>query len=153
MAAGTQDDPSFRHWLEFHEQHERLELGYRYVFEAYELEALVRCHDEHGFAIVKGVLPPADVAAFRDEIAEKGSMGPSIERYASQQKLLQNEKWMAVQRRLLDVAPEDEALGLTAHHSTVLIRADNSRGPAGLVGPLCTPFRTLGALSRPSITH
>jgi hypothetical protein len=32
-------------------------------------------------------------------------------------------------------------------------RADNSRGPGGPMGPLCTPLKTPGALSRPSITH
>ena len=35
----------------------------------------------------------------------------------------------------------------------VLIRADNSRGPGGPMGPLRTPLRTPGTLSRPSITH
>lgn len=123
MAAGTQHDPSFRRWLEFHERHERLELGYRYVFEADELEEMVRCHDEHGFAIVKGVLPPAEVAAFRAEIVEKAGTQPSVEWCVSQQQLLQNPRWMAVQRRLLDVALDDDALGLTAHHSAVLVRS------------------------------
>jgi hypothetical protein len=32
-------------------------------------------------------------------------------------------------------------------------RADNSRGPGGPMGPLCTPLRTPGTLSRPGITH
>ena len=32
-------------------------------------------------------------------------------------------------------------------------RADNSRGPGVPMGPLCTPLRTPGTLSRPSITH
>jgi hypothetical protein len=31
--------------------------------------------------------------------------------------------------------------------------ATNSGGPGGPTGPLCTPFRTPWALSRPSITH
>ena len=35
----------------------------------------------------------------------------------------------------------------------VVLRADNSRGPGGPLGPLCTLLRTPGTLSRPSITH
>jgi hypothetical protein len=35
----------------------------------------------------------------------------------------------------------------------VATRADNSRGPGGPMGPLRTPLRTSGTLSRPSITH
>ena len=35
----------------------------------------------------------------------------------------------------------------------VTVRAANSRGPRGPVGPLCTPFRTPGILSGPSIAH
>ena len=31
--------------------------------------------------------------------------------------------------------------------------ADNSRGPGGPMGPLCTPVRAPVVLSRPSITH
>jgi hypothetical protein len=32
-------------------------------------------------------------------------------------------------------------------------RADNARGPGGPMGPLCTPLRNPGSLSRPRITH
>jgi dipeptidyl aminopeptidase/acylaminoacyl peptidase len=35
----------------------------------------------------------------------------------------------------------------------VPLRADNSRGPGGPMGPLRTPLRTPGTLSRPSISH
>jgi hypothetical protein len=33
------------------------------------------------------------------------------------------------------------------------IRADNSRGPRGPAGPLCTPFRTPGTLSKLTKPH
>jgi hypothetical protein len=49
MAAGTEEDPSVRHWLEFHEQNERFDPGYRTSFSIDELDAAVRCHDDHGF--------------------------------------------------------------------------------------------------------
>ena len=34
------------------------DCGYRYRFDPHELEAIKRCHDNHGFAVVTGVLEP-----------------------------------------------------------------------------------------------
>ena len=120
---GTADDPSFRRWLAFHDRNKRLDLGYRYVFAPSELDEMVRCHDEHGFAIVQDVLSDSEVAAMRAEILEIGQAQPSVERYTTQQQLLRNPRWMAVQRRLLDIEDSDEALGMTCHHSAVLVRS------------------------------
>jgi hypothetical protein len=36
--AAAVEDPSVARWLTFHDSHERLELGYRYIFGADELE-------------------------------------------------------------------------------------------------------------------
>ena len=47
---------------------------------------------------------------------------PSIETIPAQQQLLENPVWMAIQRRLLDLAPEDSGEGLTCHHSACLVR-------------------------------
>ena len=43
---GTLQDPSVVEWLAFHETHERLDVGYRYVFEHSELDEIVRCHGD-----------------------------------------------------------------------------------------------------------
>ena len=47
------------------------------------------------------------------------------------------------------VALAKDAAAMTSDES----RADNSRGPGGPMGTLCTPLRTPRALSKPSITH
>ena len=52
MAAGTEDDPTVRAWMEFHDTHERFDPGYRTAFSMHELDAAIDCHDEHGFVSV-----------------------------------------------------------------------------------------------------
>jgi hypothetical protein len=43
--------------------------------------------------------------------------------------------------------------GKPNERTMVAVRADNSRGPGGPMGPLCTPLRNPGTLSRPGISH
>ena len=119
---GTVDDASFRRWLAFHDTHTRLDTGYEYVFTTEQLTEMVACHDAHGFAVVKDILTDEQVREMRAEIDEKGACQPSIERYVTQQRLLANPRWMAVSDALLDVGPGEEAMGLTCHHSAVLVR-------------------------------
>lgn len=85
-------------------------------------------------AVIENVLSPEQVAAFRTDItasvhppgelpeAARLALQPSIETIASQQRLLEHPRWMAVQRRLLDLAADDPGEGLTCHHSACLVR-------------------------------
>ena len=134
---GTVDDASFRRWLAFHDTHTRLDTGYEYVFTTDQLTEMVACHDAHGFAVVKDILTDEQVREMRAEIDEKGACQPSIERYVTQQRLLANPRWMAVSDALLDVGPGEEAMGLTCHHSAVLVR---ERGTPG--GDLAVAWHT-----------
>ena len=82
------------------------------------------------------MLTPEQVAAFRADIAThvhppvdaglpdaaRLSLQPSIETIAAQQQLLEHPTWMAIQRRLLDLEPDDPDEGLTCHHSACLVR-------------------------------
>ena len=61
--------------------------------------------------------------------------------------------WTADARAAMDNRGGGDARSPTAESPTATIRADNSGGPGGPLGPLCTPLRTPGALSRPSIAH
>jgi hypothetical protein len=75
---------------------------------AFRLQAIVHCHDAHGFAIVKDVLTPAEVTTFRADIAAaihpparypagpppatRLSLQPSVETVGAQQRLLANDR-------------------------------------------------------------
>jgi hypothetical protein len=65
----------------------------------------------------------------------------TIERLEAQFEAVMYEKDRAIER-------SEASIG-----RVVKFRADNSRGPGGPMGPLCTPLKTPRALSRPSITH
>ncbi|RAV11112.1 phytanoyl-CoA dioxygenase family protein [Paenibacillus contaminans] len=50
--------------------YEKRLLPYRYEFNRDELDAIKACNDAHGFAVVKGVLPPELVEALKHSIRE-----------------------------------------------------------------------------------
>ncbi|MDF2722017.1 MAG: hypothetical protein K0Q59_1692 [Paenibacillus sp.] len=47
---------------------ETVSLSYRYEFAPDELQHIQHCKEQHGFAIVKGLLPPAYVERLKDEV-------------------------------------------------------------------------------------
>ena len=109
-----------------------------------------------------GRLSAAEVAAFRADI-EAGChprgeglepnarliIQPSIESVPAQQQLLENARWMAVQRRLLDIPPGYEPppeRPLTCHHSACLVRTPGNRS-VEWYAPVCLPLRSCCCLS------
>ena len=89
-------------------------VGYNYRFGSDDLDAIKRCHDEHGFCIVESVLTDAEVASLREgvhRVMPAGDMdeGTSLVRHAfvefcpEAQQLLLHDKAMAIQCKLLGV--------------------------------------------------
>ena len=66
---------------------------------------------------------------------------------AQEQKRQRENEARAVRLKIRNMKREREA------KQQAFIRADNSGGPGGPAGPLCTPFRTPGTLSRLTKPH
>jgi len=91
-----------------------VDRGYRYIFEKDELDAAKRCHDEHGFAIVRNVITPVFVTRVCRDI--DASLNPKqdlasgetrydtvfIENSPTLLELLDNDTFMAAARLLND---------------------------------------------------
>jgi ectoine hydroxylase-related dioxygenase (phytanoyl-CoA dioxygenase family) len=89
-----------------------IDRGYNYIFDRDELDAVKRCHDEHGFAIVRDVITDAYVERVRADI--RASLNPKddlakgetrydtvfIENSPALVDLLENDTFMAVARLL-----------------------------------------------------
>ncbi|MBA2481413.1 MAG: phytanoyl-CoA dioxygenase family protein [Planctomycetes bacterium] len=108
--------------------------GYRYRFEAHEIDAIAECNAAHGFAIAIGVIERDLVdemsADVRRVIDPDGGLGPAGSRYSmdvvehapSTWKLLEHEPFMRLQRRL--TGSDD----LVLHRTAAIIRNPGSPG-------------------------
>lgn len=108
------------------------DLGYRYEFEPHELDAIKACNDEHGFAIVKGMISDAKVEELRASVREHGipegglAQGQSrvvsqfIEESPELLSLLEDEAFMALSRKVVD------AEELAVNRSAAIVRAPGS---------------------------
>src|SRR5688500_7966710 len=102
--------------------------AYRFEFEPHELDAIHACNEEHGFAIVKRVLKGGYVAELKESIRRtldpKGDLAPGetrldtsfIEHSPPLLRLLENDAFMAIQRRLLGTTR------LTVHRSAGILK-------------------------------
>lgn len=127
-------DPAVAAWLARAERDGPPNLGYRYVFQADELAEIKRCHDEHGFAIVRDVIDQATVDALKSDVTEildpHGSIQPGqtrvghafIEHSPATEALLSHETLLSIHRAVLGV----EQLHL--HRSAGYLKAPGS-GP------------------------
>ena len=108
-------------------------VGYNYRFGSDDLDAIKRCHDEHGFCIVESVLTDAEVASLREgvhRVMPAGDMdeGTSLVRHAfvefcpEAQQLLLHDKAMAIQCKLLGVTPGVDDHEVTVHRSAAIVR-------------------------------
>lgn len=112
-----------------------IDTGYRYIFEADELDAVKACHDEHGFAVVRDVITSEFVAALCADI--RASLNPKqdlavgetrydtvfIENSPTLLGLLENDTFMAVARLLNNT---DEVV---VNRSAAILK--NVNAPAG----------------------
>lgn len=115
------------------------DTGYRYRFAPTELEAIKACHDEHGFALVEGVLTPAEVDGLRADIesvcpaAEIADSGSSVRHAFAEfspcaRSLLFNDAYMRIQRQLLGVTAGVDDGELTVHRSAAIVRKPGAGG-------------------------
>jgi len=105
---------------------------YRHAFQPHELDAIEQCHDEHGFAIVKGVLSTDEVDRLKADIIATLDAGGTLKdgetRYAhwfvekspAMRQLLANEAFTAVGAKLNGT---DE---LTVNRSAAILKAPGS---------------------------
>ena len=112
------------------------ELPYRCEFDPHEIEAMAECVEAHGFAIVKSFLPNDHVEELKDSVRQvvnpNHDLGPGqsrvfhafIEHSPSLAKLLENESYHNISRRLLNTDSKD----LTVHRSAAIIRNPGSSG-------------------------
>jgi hypothetical protein len=112
------------------------QLDYRYEFAVDELDAAYRCNEEHGFVVIKHVLPDDRVKELQESVRrvtnplndlEPGKSRTHtsyIEEAPESWKLLEYEPFMAIHRRFLN---SDE---LTVHRTAAIIR---NPGSAALV--------------------
>src|SRR5688500_10252290 len=105
-------------------------LAYPYEFEPRELDAITKCHDEHGCAIVKGVLEKGYVDELRASV--DATLNPNndlrsdetrfhtwfVEVSAPLLRLLENERHVAIQRKLLGDPKE-----MSVHRSAGLLKS------------------------------
>lgn len=90
------------------------QLDYQHVFDSHELDAIATCVDEHGFAVVRQSITPDFVAELCDAVTNTcdpfGTLGQGLTRVRHAfcdfapciLKLLDNEPWLAIQRKLLN---------------------------------------------------
>lgn len=50
---------------------EKPKLSYRYEFKPHEIDEIIRCNEDHGFAVVKGMISPDWVVDLKRDIQEK----------------------------------------------------------------------------------
>ena len=93
------------------------DTGYQYIFQRDELQAIKACHDAHGFAVVRDVLSPHEVAARKADVDAslnaKGDRGAGETRYdtvfvenaPAMLRLLENDAFMAIARTVVDPDP------------------------------------------------
>src|SRR5689334_5412720 len=113
--------------MEMTNWHER-QPKYTFEFEGGDLDGIAACHDEHGFAIAKGVLSRGQVAELRESIDRimdpEKTLKPAEARFHLSfievsdplLRLLEHEPLMAINRRLCD---SDR---LTVHRSAAILR-------------------------------
>ena len=112
------------------------DLPYRCEFAPDETDALTRCVEEHGFAVVKDLISSAHVEELKDSVRcvvnPDDDMGPGqsrtfhafIEHSPPLARLLENQRYLDISRRLLG----DEAI--TLHRTAAIIRNPGSSGMA-----------------------
>ncbi|MEE2659423.1 MAG: phytanoyl-CoA dioxygenase family protein [Candidatus Latescibacterota bacterium] len=112
------------------------DLPYRFEFAPSELEAITACNDNHGFALVRGLLPDHIVSELVDDVWRvvdpERTLGPGesrshlsfIETARAMWQMLEYEPFMALHRAL--VGAED----LTINRSAAIIRQPGSK-PVG----------------------
>jgi len=105
-----------------------VKLPYRFEFRPDQIDAMLKCNNEHGFAIVKDVLSDTYVDELKGAVKrESEARGPLeaggtrtihafVEFAPEMLKLFENEKWMRIQRALLGT---DE---LTVHRSAAIFK-------------------------------
>jgi hypothetical protein len=122
------------------------DTGFRYRFDAHELDAIKACHDTHGFALVERVISPDRVAALRADIeavcpASAIEPGQSEVRHAFadfsqsvRDLLLEEDTYMPIQRQLLGVTAGKDDHELTVHRSAAIVRCPGA-GAGGASSP------------------
>ena len=105
-----------------------LKLPYRYEFGVDELAAIKACHDTHGFAVVKKVLPVDDIEALKDSVRfvldSQGDLRAGetrvkhafIEYSQPLRRLLEHEAYLSINRYILQT---DE---MTIHRSAAILK-------------------------------
>lgn len=111
-------------------------LPYRYEFEPDELDRIKACHDAHGFAVVKGVLPPDTVEELKTSVQQvldpnqdlQPGQGRLIHAFIEHSpplwRLFEHQPFMRLFEHLLG------ARELTLHRSAAFIKHGGARGVA-----------------------
>ena len=112
---------------------EKPDLPYRYEFGPAELDAVYACVGAHGFAVIKGLLPPLMVDELKESVLQvvdkEGDLGPGesrthfsfVEESPPAWKLFDYKPFMALQRRFNG---GDE---MTLNRSAAIIRNPGSK--------------------------
>ena len=111
-------------------------LNYRFEFAPHELQAIKTCNEEHGFAVVKGMISPEYVEELKAEVRRvldaDGSLRPGknlynlnfVESAHASWKLFENEAYLRLVYHLLGTE------ACTIHRSAAIIRMPGDSGMA-----------------------
>ena len=127
------------------------DCGYRYRFEPHELEAIKRCHDNHGFAVVTGVLEPGEVEALRADVEmvlpraeiddEQSTVRHAFAEFSPVARgMLLHKKYIDIQMLLLGVTPGVDDDELTVHRSAAIVRKPGAGKEGGASSPWHSDF-------------